>query len=246
MGKVRWEFDELASTNDYARVLSNEPNTLEGTAILAGRQTAGRGQMGAVWESAPGQNLTLSVILFPKWLRADQQAALGKAVALAVFDTLSSVTMRSDIFIKWPNDLIINYKKVSGVLIENTISGSNLSSAIVGIGINANQMQFSTALVQASSIQQITGQTVDLSFLADVLLESLEYWYEQLRNGQYVLIQNAYLSKLLGLNQVCSFALPSGTIIEGLIRDVGTDGRLCVESAGNTQLFGVKEVRQIY
>ncbi len=246
VGKVRWQFDELASTNDYARILSNEPGTSEGTAVLARRQTAGRGQMGAVWESAPDQNLTTSVVLFPRWLRADQQAGLGKMAALAVYDTIAHVTRRADIHIKWPNDLIISNKKVAGILIENSINGPFLSTSVVGIGINANQASFSASLIQASSIQQMTGQTTDIAFLADVLFEKMEYWYERLKSGAFTEIQEVYLSRLLGLHQPNWFTLPNApeAPFEGIIRDVGDDGLLCVETNGDWRYFGVKEIKQ--
>ncbi len=246
IGKVRWQFDELASTNDYARILSNEPDTPEGTAVLARCQTAGRGQMGAVWESAPDQNLTTSVVLFPRWLRADQQANLGKIAALAVYDSLAAITHRPDLHIKWPNDLLISNKKVAGILIENSISGPVLSTSVVGIGINVNQVAFSSSLTQASSIQQMTGQTTDLAVLADVLYEKLEYWYERLKAGAFTEIQEVYLSRLLGLHQTGWFTLPDTpeTPFEGIIRNVGDDGLLCVETNGIWRYFGVKEIKQ--
>ncbi len=248
VGKVRLEFDELPSTNDLARVLANERATQEGTAILAGRQTAGRGQMGTTWEAAPGLNLTTSVILYPHWLRADAQSMLGMAIALAVHDTLAHWTTGQNIAIKWPNDLIINGLKTSGVLIENAIMCQHLAHAIVGIGINANQVHFSPSLVQAGSLLQITGQPIPLTDLADTLFDALEYWYEMLRNGAFDNIKQHYMARLLGLGQVQEFVLPGVDVrVSGTIRDVDADGLLCVEMAGGSlRRFGVKEIRQVF
>jgi BirA family transcriptional regulator, biotin operon repressor / biotin---[acetyl-CoA-carboxylase] ligase len=245
VGKVRLQFDELPSTNDLARVLANEGTAEEGTAILADRQTAGRGQMGTTWEAAPGQNLTLSIIFYPRWLRADAQAALGMAVALAVYDTLAHWANNQNIAIKWPNDLIINRLKVAGILVENSIMGQYLAYSVVGIGINANQMQFSPSLVQAGSVQQITGQPVPLTNLADDLFNALEYWYNLLHKGAFDTIKEHYMARLLGLDKTQDFLLPGSTTpIQGIIRDVDRDGLLCVEMEGTVRRFGVKEMRQ--
>ncbi len=247
VGKVRLLFDELPSTNDLARVLANEPATAEGTAILADCQTAGRGQMGTTWESAPGLNLTTSIILYPNWLRADAQPALGMAVALAAYDALAYYANNQNLAIKWPNDLIINGLKIGGILVENSIIGQHLSHSIVGIGINANQVQFSQSLVQAGSLQQITGQPVPLTDLADNLFNALESWYEMLRSGAFDTIKQRYMQHLLGLGHVQEFVLPGIDVRRsGTIRDVDTDGRLCVEMNGTIRRFAVKEIRQVF
>ena len=243
VGKVLLHFDELTSTNDYARILSNEPSTLEGTVIMADQQSKGRGQMGATWESAPGQNLTASIILRPTWLRADLQSGLSKAISLAVYDAVVTNTNLENTWIKWPNDLIINRKKVSGILIENTISGQNLSVSIVGIGINVNQINFSPSLNHAGSLQQITGQTIDTAILAVTLFEKIEYWYEILKANGVEAIQAAYLQRLLGYQKERNFLLPKEKIVfTGTIVDVDVEGRLCVKTQEGIQKFLVKEI----
>jgi BirA family transcriptional regulator, biotin operon repressor / biotin---[acetyl-CoA-carboxylase] ligase len=246
VGKVLLHFDELTSTNDYARILSNETSTLEGTVIMADQQSKGRGQLGAAWESAPGQNLTASIILRPIWLRADLQSGLSKAISLAVYDTILANTNVENSWIKWPNDLIINQKKVSGILIENTISGQNLSTAIVGIGINVNQTHFSPSLTQAGSLQQITGQTIDTAILAASLFEKIEYWYEILKKNGAEAIQTTYLQRLLGYQKERNFLLPkANTVFQGTIIDVDIEGRLCVETQEGIQRFLVKEIKYL-
>jgi BirA family transcriptional regulator, biotin operon repressor / biotin---[acetyl-CoA-carboxylase] ligase len=243
VGKVLLHFDELTSTNDYARILSNETSTHEGTVIMADQQSKGRGQMGSSWESAPGQNLTASIILRPIWLRADLQSVLSKAISLAVYDAISSNINVENIWIKWPNDLIINQKKISGILIENTISGQNLSTSIVGIGINVNQTSFSTSLTHAGSLQQITGQTIDTAILAVSLFEKIEYWYEILKKNGAEVIQTAYLQRLLGYQKEHNFLLPkANTVFQGTIVDVDIEGRLCVATQVGIQKFLVKEI----
>lgn len=89
IGKVYYSFDELPSTNDYARELLAKSRPPEGAVVRAVTQTAGRGQFGSRWFSEPGANLTLSVILFPGWLALTDQFQLSEAVALAVWDTVA-------------------------------------------------------------------------------------------------------------------------------------------------------------
>ena len=88
-GKVYYRFDELPSTNDYARDLLAKSRPSEGTVVRAASQSAGRGQFGSSWVAEPDANLTLSVILYPNWLKITDQFRLSEAVALAVRDTVS-------------------------------------------------------------------------------------------------------------------------------------------------------------
>ncbi len=250
VGKVLLVFDELPSTNDYARLIANEVQTQEGTVVQTSRQTSGRGQMGAVWESAPGTNLTLSVILQPTWLRADQQFHLSKVVALAVYDTVQEVTeplpANFSLQVKWPNDILLNGKKIAGILIENTISGAYLGISIAGIGLNVNQQTFSPALPMAGSLVQLTGHTFDTDHLAQRLFAHLELRYLQLRGGATDLLHTDYLARLLGYREHRHFELlPEGTQVEGMITGVDEHGRLVVENAGAEQKFGLKEIKML-
>ena len=249
VGKVLRQFDELPSTNDYARFMANEPHTPEGAVVLAGRQTSGRGQMGAVWESAPGENLTLSVIFKPVWLRADQQFQLSKAVALAVYDTVSEafkdILPAFDLHIKWPNDILLNGKKIAGILIENTISGHHLGISVVGIGLNVNQQQFSPTLPFAGSMAGAVGQSFDTSLLAQRLFFYLENRYLTLRDGDATRLHTDYLRHLLGFSQRLPFeSLPDGERFEGTIQGIDEDGKLVVGlDGGQERRFGLKEIK---
>src|SRR5687768_14177982 len=134
IGKNVIELDSIDSTNSYSKELIIKEKPIEGTIITAREQLSGRGQMGNSWNAEAGKNLTLSIILYPDFLDADKQFYLNIAVCLAVKDFCESV-LGDEIKIKWPNDVYHRDKKLGGILIENTIKGSQIASAVVGIGI---------------------------------------------------------------------------------------------------------------
>ncbi|MBK9336717.1 MAG: biotin--[acetyl-CoA-carboxylase] ligase [Lewinellaceae bacterium] len=126
IGKVYHRFDALPSTNDYARELLAKSKPPEGTVLRAASQSAGRGQYGSRWLSAAGQNLTLSIILYPKWLQVAEQFRLSEAVALAVRDTVVAALPHASgagVLIKWPNDVYLSDRKIAGILIQNALNG---------------------------------------------------------------------------------------------------------------------------
>ncbi len=263
IGKVYKRFDEVGSTNDYALDLLAENNhaspTLspakskpaEGMVVRADRQSAGRGQYGSVWESEAGKNLLLSIILYPTWLKAQEQFYLSMAVALAFKDTtdffLKLGNSAIEPTIKWPNDLFLGHNKIGGILIQNAIMGNYLQSSVVGIGLNVNQTTFDTTLPYASSLLLKSGQVFDIDRVGDLLFECLEHRYLQLKSGKKEQLKNEYEINLLGLNEVFLFEkIIEKKIFKGLIRGIANDGRLMVEETnGILHLFDLKELRLV-
>ncbi|MDE6653825.1 MAG: biotin--[acetyl-CoA-carboxylase] ligase, partial [Muribaculaceae bacterium] len=134
--------DEADSTNN---LLAAESHRLShGTALMARRQTAGKGQRGNSWEAAPGKNLTFSLLLRPQSILASHQFELLQVVAISIVKVLRSQLDTDEIYIKWPNDIYYRDKKICGILIENSISGISIERSIVGIGINVNQDVFTS------------------------------------------------------------------------------------------------------
>lgn len=245
-GKVYLRFDELASTNDYARDLIAKSKPAEGTVIRADTQSAGRGQFGSKWLSAPGENLTLSLILYPNWLRAADQFRLSEAVALALHDCVRHLLpLPHTVNIKWPNDLYIGDRKVAGVLIQNALKGVFLQSSIVGIGLNVNQTRFPAEVPNATSLALAAGHTFDLDEVAGMLFECLEQRYLQLRSAQAEALRDAYHACLLGMGEARQFADAGGHVFSGEILGVADDGRLRIRTATGDALFAVKEVQMV-
>ncbi|HZG24199.1 MAG TPA: biotin--[acetyl-CoA-carboxylase] ligase [Chitinophagaceae bacterium] len=158
----------VESTNNYAMAQVHAGMAKHGSAYLALEQTAGKGQRGKRWESARGENLTMSMVLQPHHLLLSEQFLLSARVALACFDLVSRL-VPGQVSIKWPNDIYINDRKAGGILIENIIHGNTWLYSIVGTGINVNQDGFPDFLVNAVSLKQTTGITYDVPGLASQL-----------------------------------------------------------------------------
>jgi len=126
-------YPRLTSTMEMGKQLAKQ-GMGEGTVIIAGEQTEGRGRLGRTWVSPPEGSISLSVILHPSMAQLPQ---LNMVASLATLWSIKRVT-RLNPLIKWPNDILLNDKKVSGILIENAFEGGDLKAAIVGIGINVS------------------------------------------------------------------------------------------------------------
>ncbi|RYY18652.1 MAG: biotin--[acetyl-CoA-carboxylase] ligase [Chitinophagaceae bacterium] len=141
-----------------------------GTAYFALEQTAGKGQRGKSWLSAPGENIMMSLNLSPRAVRIDQAFLLSAAVALGCYDFYKSIA-GDETAIKWPNDIYWRDRKAGGILIENQLGAPDNSwnCSIAGIGLNVNQTVFEQQQAKAVSLKQITGKAFDVFTLAKEL-----------------------------------------------------------------------------
>ena len=235
--------DSVDSTNNYAKNLLSTQKVPEGTLITAAEQTAGRGQAGNQWHTAPGQNLTASYIFYPTFLSADRQFFLSMAVSLAVRELCEEI-LNDEVRIKWPNDIYHNGRKLAGILIENTISGSQLSSSVIGIGLNVNQIDFDPALPNPASLRAATGLEQNLQRITEKLNSYLEKYYLQLRSLHFNFLDKAYMVNLYQYNKTALYR-KDGQEFRGEIVGVTKEGKLIIESAGKQWKFGLKEVEYL-
>lgn len=242
IGKNLVFMPECHSTNTHALQLCQVPSTPEGTLVITDNQTAGRGQMGNTWEAHAGQNLTFSFILKPTFLRPHEQYSLNMAISLGLYDFLSAF-LQQPVHIKWPNDLLADDRKVCGILIENSIQGSVLAHAVVGIGLNVNQATFSSP--RAGSLRTVSGQSHSLQEVLDVLLVALEQRYLSLRQGKTVQLKREYEQVLFGLDESRTFKA-GGEEFEGSVKGIDEAGRLLLETAGGVRVFALKEIEFVY
>ena len=163
--------NQTASTNTYlSRLAATLPG---GTVIYTPSQTAGRGQKGNSWESEDGKNLTFSMLLKCPPVKARDQFYLSEVAALAVVDALTA--QAGDGFtVKWPNDVYWQDKKICGMLLENSLDGSDIAHCIVGIGINVNQQVFRSDAPNPVSLINITGREHDLDALLRQVCSRIE------------------------------------------------------------------------
>jgi BirA family transcriptional regulator, biotin operon repressor / biotin---[acetyl-CoA-carboxylase] ligase len=226
------------STNTLAADLSQKEEVREGTVVITSDQTAGRGQRGNSWESEPGKNLTFSLILKPPFLTITDQFQMNRAISLGLADYIET-KVAGAVKIKWPNDILVAGKKVSGILIENHLSGNKIQLVIAGIGVNVNQKLF--GYPKAGSLGAMTGKDFFLPKELDELLECLEGRYLDLRKGNFQSLEKDYLAFLYGKGLMLRFK-SAGIEFDGTIAGVDEVGRLRVETANGERSFGVKEV----
>ena len=234
--------DSVGSTNAYAAEMANKGNVPEGSIVIANTQTNGRGHDTNSWESEPGKNLTLSMVLYPRFLVAGKQFILTKVVALGVRETVSQLLPNETVSIKWPNDIYIADRKVAGILIQNSIMGSGIDNMIVGIGMNVNQLKFHGNAPNPVSLRMISGYNFELHDVLNLLSRNIEKYYELLRSRHFGLLDKAYLEHFYRINMFSKFRRGSG-IIEARITGVSIYGQLMMETRdGDFLKFAMKEV----
>ena len=163
--------EEVDSTNTW--LADNVAELASGVAVMARAQSAGRGQRGTSWESAPGKNLTLSLLLKPEGVPAAKSFILSEAVAVAVAETVEAIVPDVNVSIKWPNDIYVGDLKLGGVLIENSLFASDIDHSIVGLGLNINQEKFLSDAPNPISLFQITEQEYSVDEFADQVVEAM-------------------------------------------------------------------------
>jgi BirA family transcriptional regulator, biotin operon repressor / biotin---[acetyl-CoA-carboxylase] ligase len=240
------EIRSVDSTNLYAERLLQKHKVGEGTIIWAQEQFSGKGQGENRWITQPGKNLTISMILYPLFLPIQSQFMLNKAVTLAVLDFIHTLLPAGSCKIKWPNDICSGFSKLGGILISNTVSGSAFDTSIIGIGININQTRFDPAIPNPISIKQITTGETDIVDALIALTGKLDHRYDQLKKGDFSLLDHEYRGNLLGVNEERKFK-KDVYLFNGFIRDVDLYGRLVIETADNMKLtFNHKEVELLF
>jgi BirA family biotin operon repressor/biotin-[acetyl-CoA-carboxylase] ligase len=234
--RKRWiKLSNVSSTNSYVSTLLNQKKLIEPVVVLADYQESGKGQGNHTWVSNSGENLLMSLLLFPAFLSASNQFRLSMVASLAITDTLDSMGIEAEI--KWPNDILSQKGKIAGILIEHGISGKSISHSIIGIGLNLNQLAFPEFPFPASSVWLETAERTIPGDLAEKLVLNLDARYDALERGEYQSIEDDYLGKLFLINKPARF-FAKGESFEGKIRGVDQFGELQVEKEGKIRTFG--------
>lgn len=180
---------ETGSTNDDALAAAKN-GAPHGALFGAETQSRGRGRRGSEWVSTPGAGLWFSALLRPE-LAAEQAPALSLCAGLAVRDAVAPL-VAANVQVKWPNDVLADGKKLAGILIESQLSGSKISSVIVGIGINVTQTSFPEPIAGiATSLVMLQASEQRREPLLASVLHGLEQRLAQLREGGVAAIATA-------------------------------------------------------
>lgn len=235
--KIKW-FPELDSTNSELLRHIQEYDNL--SVIAAESQTRGRGQRGNSWSSAPGENLTFSILLKPSALQAKDFMSITFLAAAAVRDFLKGEGIPAQV--KWPNDIYAGKRKLCGMLIENGLHQSRIAYSVIGIGLNLNQVCFPENIPNPTSMKLLTGREFKPMETLDKLLtyfdmDALAHAEELRRNYLHGLFQKDVARQYRDI--------ASGEEFTGTIKDVQPDGRLLMETPLGPKLFSFKELSYI-
>jgi BirA family biotin operon repressor/biotin-[acetyl-CoA-carboxylase] ligase len=230
-GQIVHSFNLIDSTNTYAKSLIKE-NGPHGTVVLAEEQSAGRGRMQRNWSAEKGKNLLFSIVLYPDF-GFEKISLLPFAASLAVADAIDSVNGLSSTC-KWPNDVLINGKKVCGMLLEAVSGGEMIEKVVLGIGINVNQVEFPEELRhKATSLSLESGIDVDRIRLLQSVLEECEHRYEQLAQFPPMQLLNEWKLKALLFGKKIT-VLESEFSYNATAIDLAEDGSLIIKTEDGT------------
>lgn len=236
------KLNAIDSTNSFLKDMAAKVKVGDFTVVIAKTQTAGRGQMNANWIVDAGKSLTFSVFCELSNLSIADFKYLNYCVSLSVYEAVKDLKLPR-LAIKWPNDIMSENKKIAGILIENTFNLSEISSSVIGIGINVNQNSFSIDLPNASSIKMIIGREVDLELLFDKALQCLKQKIALLNKKEYAFLEEEYLKVLYKKNVPSMFKTAQNILFMGKIVGVSDTGNLQIELENETiKEFGIKEV----
>ena len=238
--------EETDSTNVEAARLAQQGRN-HGTVVIADRQTCGKGRRGRSWHTPGNTSIAMSFLLKPQ-LEAEYASMLTLVQAMAVAEAVEEVTaLKSQI--KWPNDILINEKKVCGILTEMNLSGNEISSIIIGTGINVNQESFPEEIREiATSLKNESGKAQCREKLIGALCEKFEQYYEQfLTTKDLSCIIEEYNARLVSVGRSVRVLDPKGEYTgeaiginaQGELQVRQDDGEIINVYAGEVSVRGI-------
>jgi BirA family transcriptional regulator, biotin operon repressor / biotin---[acetyl-CoA-carboxylase] ligase len=235
---------DVDSTNNYIANLVRNGHIDSGTVVSADFQHDGRGQRATKWQSLIAQNALFSVYLKWKHFELSNQFQISMITALAIARTLEQLGLQK-VKIKWPNDIYVADKKISGILIENDMSGQLITSSIVGIGLNVNQIEFDPS-IRATSIKLESGQMQSVTQIIQQITKNLLKTLENFTHDEidFHALKTAYLQKLLGFDQKV-WVIDTNTKREFKIKilDIAKTGHLLASDECNElKRFDIKDI----
>lgn len=229
LGNKLFVFETIDSTNTCARTLA-QAGTEEGAVVLAEFQSEGKGRLGRRWQANPGENLLFSVILRPSIPRASAGFLTfyaSVAVARAIDETCGC-----SIECKWPNDLLLNGRKVCGILLENSIEQDVVECSVVGVGLNVNQTDFPADLgATAASLKSILGHSIDRVDLLAEILRSFERSYDEVKRSSFGTLVADWVSRCRMFGRKVTVS-QDGQLVTGTALGLHDDGGLLLDTPG--------------
>ena len=228
--------DVLTSTNEF---IKEHYETLDNyTVVTAKYQTAGRGRMTRTWQADSGSNILMSVLV-KEFKERNDLNLLSLVSCVSVHKLLSKYI--NNLYIKWPNDILVNNKKICGILLEGKIN-TNSKMIVIGIGININQTIFNQEInLLTTSLKKELNKEFDINFLVEQLSIILENDIEEFLKGSNNFID--YIrTNLYGINKLIEYTR-NDALCEGVILDIHNDGRLIVKENNQVLFINSGEIK---
>jgi BirA family biotin operon repressor/biotin-[acetyl-CoA-carboxylase] ligase len=237
-------FSHLDSTFSAAQVWLDDNIPDEFSVVLADYQTNGKGAGSNSWESSDGKNILLSMILYPKFLFAKDQFQLHKVFSLAIFDTVKHFIPGGNVAVKWPNDILVEKKKIAGLLFRNTVESEMITTSIAGIGLNVNQESFPDYIPNPCSLKTTAGKAFDKEQVLIHLIDKIQYYYCLLKDGKFDYLDQVYLKRLFNYQKDAEYLIGDKKL-HGQIVEVSNFGQLGLLAEGRLLFFDMKEIQFI-
>ena len=242
-------YKETDSTNLRAKEAGElEKDISQGMLFIADKQTAGVGRRGRSWESMAGENVYMSLLLKPD-LEPAKAPMLTLVMAVAVASALKKVC-KVEAQIKWPNDLVLNGKKICGILTEMGLDGMQIKYVVIGVGINVNRKEFPEELLdKATSLAMETSEEFDKDAIISAVVEEFYKYYDGfLQTGDLSYLQETYNQSLVNRGREVRIHEP-GNEYNARAIGINEQGELLVETEGGKRqniYAGEVSVRGIY
>jgi BirA family transcriptional regulator, biotin operon repressor / biotin---[acetyl-CoA-carboxylase] ligase len=229
-------FERVDSTQATAFALAAD-GAADRTVVVADYQAAGRGRRGRTWEAAPGQSLLSTILVTPR-LAPAQWPAYSLATAVAVAETLAR-TAALAARLKWPNDVLIQGRKIAGILLESRIVGDTANAVVaVGVGVNVGQRAFPAALAaRATSVTIEAGRVVTRDTILAALLDAFDEWRARLEGEGMAPVRARWLALADTIGRRVSIDGVSGVAV-----DLDVDGALVLEDGSRRHRVVAGEV----
>lgn len=239
--------EEVDSTNNYAKKLAEE-GAPHGTLVVADYQSGGKGRRGRTWVMPHGKSIAMSLIIHPD-IRPEKASMMTLVIGMAAAKAVREITgLKAGI--KWPNDVVIEGKKISGILTEMSMEMERIHYVVIGIGINANYTEFPEEIRQtATSLQLQLGKPVDRGAVICAVMKAFEAYYEKFMEKESMeLLEEEYEQMLVNKDREVRVLEPQHEY-NGIARGIDAAGRLLVERENGeiTAVYaGEVSVRGIY
>ncbi|MFH2054467.1 MAG: biotin--[acetyl-CoA-carboxylase] ligase [bacterium] len=229
LGRVLHQYGDIGSTNIRAAELA-ESGAPEGTLVLADRQLHGKGRLSRNWHSPSGVGIYQSLVLRPK-MSAAAASGISLVAALALVETIENLySLQASI--KWPNDILLDGRKLAGILTELTSDGDRVRHIILGIGINCNQTKFPAEIAGlATSLRLALGHAIVRVELLCGFLHTFENLYQQMQQAGLIALLPQIKAHSAVLGKRISFR-SQAQARSGIAVDIDPSGMLIVESGG--------------